>query len=229
MVAKKSTKSESAAPADAKATKATPAVAEKPKKKKEAAATAADAAKNTVTAAAPLASKEPVAAAAGGEAVVDETNSKFRAALIDYNAKLQQVTAQTNSLKNDFKALEKMFTKEMKVLQRNGRRKKQTTRSPSGFVKPTLISDELATFLKKDKGVQMARTDVTREINAYIREHSLQDKVNGRKINADPKLTKLLNLTGEDELTYFNLQRYMSPHFHKENKEAATNTVTVAS
>lgn len=157
---------------------------------------------------------------------LDDSTSKFRGALIAFNAKLQQSQTLTNSMKNDFKLLEKMFTKELKVLQRNGRRKKQTTRSPSGFVKPTLISDELATFLKKDKGVQMARTDVTREINAYIREHNLQDKVNGRKINADTKLTKLLNLQSEDELTYFNLQRYMSPHFHKENKDASTSTAT---
>ena len=61
----------------------------------------------------------------------------------------------------------------------------------------------------------MARTEVTREINAYIREHKLQDKDNGRKINPDAKLLKLLKLKKGDELTYFNLQKYMSPHFAK--------------
>ena len=61
----------------------------------------------------------------------------------------------------------------------------------------------------------MARTQVTREINKYIVEHKLQDPSNGRKINADSKLRKLLKITKEDELTYFNLQKYMSPHFAK--------------
>ena len=61
----------------------------------------------------------------------------------------------------------------------------------------------------------MARTEVTREINAYIRQHSLQDKENGRKIVPDLPLSKLLKLKKNDELTYFNLQRYMSPHFQK--------------
>ena len=61
----------------------------------------------------------------------------------------------------------------------------------------------------------MARTEVTREINAYIRTNSLQDKKNGRKINPDSALSKLLKLKKTDELTYFNLQRYMSPHFAK--------------
>ena len=64
----------------------------------------------------------------------------------------------------------------------------------------------------------MARTDVTREINKYIRSHNLQDKENGRKINPDTKLQTLLKLNNTDELTYFNLQRYMSPHFAKSVK-----------
>jgi chromatin remodeling complex protein RSC6 len=65
----------------------------------------------------------------------------------------------------------------------------------------------------------MARTDVTREINTYIRAHKLQDSTNGRKINPDKKLAALLKLKTTDELTYFNLQKYMSPHFAKAVKE----------
>ena len=69
----------------------------------------------------------------------------------------------------------------------------------------------------------MARTEVTREINAYIRANHLQDKENGRKINADAKLTSLLSLTAADELTYFNLQKYMSRHFAKASDTAAAS------
>ena len=64
----------------------------------------------------------------------------------------------------------------------------------------------------------MARTEVTREINTYIRAHKLQDPTNGRRILADSKLRSLLKLKKDDELTYFNLQRYMSPHFAKSVK-----------
>ena len=72
----------------------------------------------------------------------------------------------------------------------------------------------------------MARTEVTLEINTYIRAHNLQDPNNGRRIFADAKLRKLLKLTKEDELTYFNLQRYMSPHFAKATKKVCdTNTL----
>jgi upstream activation factor subunit UAF30 len=61
----------------------------------------------------------------------------------------------------------------------------------------------------------MARTEVTREINKYIRSNSLQHPDNGRKILPDKALGKLLKVSKADELTYFNLQKYMSPHFAK--------------
>jgi chromatin remodeling complex protein RSC6 len=75
--------------------------------------------------------------------------------------------------------------------------------------------------LDKPVGTEMARTEVTRDINKYIRTNNLQDKENGRKINPDAKLASLLKLKKNDELTYFNLQRYMSPHFAKAIKESS--------
>ena len=59
----------------------------------------------------------------------------------------------------------------------------------------------------------MARTDVTKELQQYILKHNLQDPKNGRHILADKKLQKLLRMKKEDQLTYFNLQKYMKPHF----------------
>ena len=141
----------------------------------------------------------------------------------EFMVKLQQATQLMSSLRTEFRNLEKKATRTLKASEKAGakRKRKQGNRSPSGFVKPTLISDELAAFLSKPQGTEMARTEVTREINSYIRANNLQDKNNGRKINADPKLTKLLKLSGKDELTYFNLQRYMSPHFAKANATLA--------
>ena len=138
----------------------------------------------------------------------------------EFFAKLQQIGTMIATLKNEYKSLERKWTRELKTAQKqtNKRKKRAGSRAPSGFVKPTRISDELASFLGKDKGSEMARTDVTREINTYIRAHKLQDKDNGRKINPDSKLASLLKLKKTDELTYFNLQKYMSPHFAKSVK-----------
>ena len=148
------------------------------------------------------------------------TPSEAQAVTSDYTefmTKLQQVSSLLSALKSEFRSLEKKAVRELRTANKaNAKRKRKTgNRSPSGFVKPTLISVELATFLGKAAGSEMARTEVTREINEYIRTHSLQDKTNGRKINADASLMALLKLKEGDELTYFNLQRYMSPHFAK--------------
>jgi len=141
---------------------------------------------------------------------------------LEFMAKLQQLTVAISALKTEYRALEKKWSREVKAAQKQSskRKRKAGNRAPSGFVKPTKISDELASFLGKDKGTEMARTDVTREINTYIRANKLQDPSNGRKINPDKKLASLLKLKTTDELTYFNLQKYMSPHFAKAIKDA---------
>jgi chromatin remodeling complex protein RSC6 len=135
----------------------------------------------------------------------------------EYSNKLQAAHATWTALRSEFRMLERQTARELKNAQKASQKKKRKVgnRAPSGFVKPALISNELASFLGKPEGSEMARTDVTREINKYIRTNNLQDKENGRKINPDKKLTSLLKLKKDDELTYFNLQRYMSPHFAK--------------
>ena len=149
----------------------------------------------------------------------------------DFMTKLQAVSAHMSSLRTEFRGLERQVTRDLKAAAKINlkRKRKSGNRAPSGFVKPTLISNELAAFLGKPEGTEMARTEVTREINAYIREHKLQDKENGRKIIADKKLTGLLKLKKGDDLTYFNLQKYMSPHFAKAaDKIAAAAAASVS-
>ena len=171
--------------------------------------------------------KAPVAAAAAvvaAEPAVDQAEVDAEAVLVDQSvefiAKLQQLGTLISSLKTEYKTLEKKWVRELKSAQKlnTKRKRKAGNRAPSGFVKPTKISDELAKFLEKPTGSEMARTEVTRDINKYIRTHNLQDTQNGRKINPDSKLAALLKLKKTDELTYFNLQRYMSPHFAKSIK-----------
>jgi len=143
----------------------------------------------------------------------------------EYTANLAAARTLIAKLTADFKMLQKRSEREFKAATKLGarRRNKNANRAPSGFVKPTLISDQLADFLTKPKGTMIARTEVTREINAYIRSNKLQDPTNGRKINPDAKLKKLLALKPTDELTYFNLQRYMSQHFQKAAAAPAAN------
>jgi len=156
--------------------------------------------------------------------VATDSTASVSANFGEFYTRFQKLLSEFGQLRTELKTLEKRTMKELKVVNKmnNKKKKKPSTRAPSGFVKPTKISDELASFLGKPFGSEMARTDVTREINAYIRANNLQDKTNGRKINPDTQLAKLLKVTDADELTYFNLQRYMSPHFAKKTQTATT-------
>jgi chromatin remodeling complex protein RSC6 len=180
-----------------------------------------------VTATAP--STETVVAQVDVPVSIDlETDAHVAEKSVEFLAKLQQLGVLISSLKTEYRVLEKQWTRELKSAQKQSskRKRKAGNRAPSGFVKPTRISDELAKFLEKPSGSEMARTEVTRDINKYIRTHNLQDKENGRKINPDTKLATLLKLKKTDELTYFNLQRYMSPHFAKASKDVVVSTAT---
>ena len=194
-------------------------VVKAPKTPKPAAAASSASAVPVVAAAAPA-----VSDAAAEEPVVPSTDSLISAQFASISAKLQQVVAFAASLRSELRSLERHAVKELRTAQKASakKRRKVGNRAPSGFVKPTPISKELAEFLGKTDGSEMARTEVTREINAYIRTNSLQDKENGRRINPDAKLKSLLKLKKGDELTYFNLQRYMSPHFAAKTAVAVT-------
>lgn len=212
--------SSSAAPAAAAAAAAAPAAkVAKPK----AAAKASEAA-------APVAAPTPVTPVVEGEAAAAEVEGSVSSALyVSVLSKLQGAQSLITSIRSEVNELKRQHARELRVANKaNKRRKTNANRAPSGFVKPTLISNELAAFLGKPEGSVLARTEVTREVNAYIRTQKLQDKDNGRKINPDAKLLKLLKLKKGEELTYFNLQKFMAAHFAK-TVPAAAGGAAVAS
>lgn len=195
--------------------------ASKPKKAPKAKTESAAASSSDVPASEAPASETVSAESVAADVVVAEGDvAELVTQSTEFLTKLNQLGSLFASLKAEFRTLEKKWSRELKTAQKSQskRKRKSGNRQPSGFVKPTKISDELAKFLDKPAGSEMARTDVTREINKYIRAHNLQDKQNGRKINFDAKLQSLLKLNKTDELTYFNLQKFMSPHFAKTEK-----------
>ena len=199
----------------AKTTESTAApVAEKPKAEKKV---------KSVKEAKPEVAPAPVAEPVAAESEQTDVSS-LTSKLADFGEKINKLTSVVAAMKNEYKVLDKAIARELKSAQKASQKKKRTSgnRAPSGFVKPTLISDELAVFLGKEKGTELARTAVSKEIHAYIRAAKLQDPTNGRKINADAKLAKLLKLGKADALTYFNLQKYMKHHFIKTVAPTAT-------
>ena len=155
--------------------------------------------------------------------VVEEVAS-LNTRLSEFGVKIQQIGALHSALKTEYKTLEKTIAREMKLAAKAGGARKRASgnKQPSGFTKPSQISDELIKFLGKEAGTIMSRVEVSKEISAYITANGLKDKTNGKIIHADAKLSKLLQLSPEDKLNYFNLQRYLKHHFIKATPATAT-------
>ena len=170
----------------------------------------------TVVDAASLVAQDPLAAAVDAS-VLDKTtlSGALLAEIADFNKNFQEWTNFGNALKNNVKTIAKISSRVSKNADKSSKRKKNAKSRPSGFEKPTLISDELAVFFGKDLGTLMARTDVSKQIHEYVVQQKLQNEKNRRIIHPDAKLKKLLNVNN-DELTYFNLQKYLKFHFQKE-------------
>ena len=121
-----------------------------------------------------------------------------------------------NAMKSNIKNIAKISARVSKNAEKSSKKKKNSNSGKlSGFEKPTLISDDLAVFFDKSLGSRMARTEVSKMIHKYVKENNLQNKENRRIIHPDVKLKKLLDCKDE-ELTYFNLQKYLKHHFKKE-------------
>jgi len=118
-------------------------------------------------------------------------------------------------------ALERKVARDKKVVDKKMKTKvkrvKDPNAPPSGFQKPLNVSSELRKFLGLNDSELIARTEVTKKINAYCKEHNLQQEEDKRKINPDAALKKLLKVNKSEQLTFFNLQKYLKPHYP--NKE----------
>ena len=210
-------------PAKSKSTSARKARSTSAKKNSKATKTAAPApVPEPVVVAAPEPVPEPVVEASTAPAELS-LEDQFK----DILTRLQQFRTLSQTLMADVKKLQKNVNRQVRESTRKNKKRKNTEgskRPPSGFAKPTLISDSLCQFLGVESGTMMARTEVTKHLTKYIKAHELQDEANKRIINCDSALAGLLNVKPSDEVTYFNLQRYMKPHFPQSASNAATSS-----
>jgi chromatin remodeling complex protein RSC6 len=151
------------------------------------------------------------------DVVVDKStpSGALLAEIAEFNKNFQAWSNFGNALKANIKNITKISSRVSKNAEKSSKRKKNAKSKPSGFEKPTPISDELAIFFGKDLGSLMARTEVSKNIHDYVMQQKLQNASNRRIIHPDAKLKQLLKVNN-DELTYFNLQKYLKFHFKKE-------------
>jgi chromatin remodeling complex protein RSC6 len=158
---------------------------------------------------------QPVEPEENYDAEFNEVKDSLRSAL----DLIKSLTSQVSTLEKRVSRDRKVMNKKMK-----GRVKRvvDPNKPPSGFAKPGHISLELSKFLKLGKDDLIARTEVTKLITKYCQENDLQKKEDKRTIHPDKTLRDLLRLKKGDELTFFNLQKYMKIHYP--NKDGVYST-----
>ena len=130
-------------------------------------------------------------------------------------ASLENIFTEITSLRSEVKALSKLIRK-MKAEADDPTGEKAKARSQNnGFNRPQQISDELRVFIGGEKDALVSRSEVTRFINKYITENGLKHPDNGRVIMIDQKLKDLLKPPEETQVTFLNIQKYLSPHYIK--------------
>ena len=135
------------------------------------------------------------------------------------NDSLTLFKMEISTLQKVVKNVEKDVTKELNNIKKNKKKEKtKTKRAPSGFAKPTKVTKELCEFMNKPEGSEIARTEVTKALVSYIKSNNLIElgEATKNKIVPDEKLKNLLGIQCEEEneLTYFNIQKYMNKHFY---------------
>jgi len=141
----------------------------------------------------------------------DELSDKFNTIIDSLSIFKTNIT----NIQNQMKLLEKTVKKQMKGLKKEVEKKqKKGNRKPSGFAKPSKVTKELCEFMNKQEGTEIARTEVTRALVSYIKQNNLENKDNSKIIYPDDKLKSLLDIKDNQELTYFNIQKYMNKHFN---------------
>ena len=173
--------------------------------------------KEEVAAPVPAVEQTPVVTADAGTERSD-ISSELNDDIADLMKNIQARASLDAAVKVSIKAIEKKVAKLQKMMDKSTKKRKTSQNKMSGFEKPTPISDELAKFVGEPIGSLLARTAVSKKIHEYVKSNNLQNPANRRIIHPDAKLKKLLNTTGKDELSYFNLQKYLKVHFKKEVK-----------
>lgn len=149
----------------------------------------------------------------------------------------QEIQKLMDSINKDQKALQKLVKAVLRENERTKgkkRRRSDENRKPSGFAIPVTLTDATCDFLGLPHATEMARTDVTKKVIAYIKgdnpeKHVLQDSNAPRYIDLDDRLQKLFNVDEDGRrTTWFNLQKLMVACYVKSDKKEKKGNDTEA-
>jgi len=127
----------------------------------------------------------------------------------------ESILSEIAAIRNDIKSLAKIVRK-IRATQEDPTGEKSANRAKNnGFNREQKISEELRAFLGLPEGQLVSRSSVTRAVNKYVKDNGLKHPDNGRVLVLDQKLRDLLKPPEGEQVTYLNLQKYLSPHYTK--------------
>src|SRR6056300_231148 len=133
---------------------------------------------------------------------------------------LETIQTELAALRSDIKSLSKIVRK-IKAKQDDPNGEKSANRAKNnGFNREQKISDKLRVFLELPEGATVSRSTVTKAINKYVKDKGLKHPDNGRVLVLDQKLRDLLEPPADVQITFLNLQKYLSPHYSKPEETA---------
>lgn len=128
---------------------------------------------------------------------------------------LETIQSELQALRSEVKSLTKLVRKiKAKQDDPDGAKAKKRTEN-NGFNRKQKVSAKLADFLGIKEDELVSRSEVTKAVNAYINEKGLKHPENGRQLVLDEKLRDLLAPPADVQVTFLNLQKYLSPHYVK--------------
>jgi len=161
--------------------------------------------------------EEPIKEPSNETSVADEKEATTENVIQVLTDKINVLTSLVKEIVVSHKQVVKSYEKNQKIIDKIQKKRENARKSPSGFAKPNKISDELCDFIGVPHGTEKSRTDITRYINNYVKEHNLNKPTNRRIILPDDKLRAILNVKNDEEVTFFILQRLISHHFPPKN------------
>ncbi|KAG2719871.1 hypothetical protein I3843_02G006200 [Carya illinoinensis] len=134
------------------------------------------------------------------EAEVDEGGTDDRTE----NAKSEETDGSGSKDEDDEEEVQQ--TNNGKGKRRSNKHKNEVKKRGGGFSKLCSLSPQLQEFLGES---EMARTEVVKQLWAYIRENNLQDPNNRRNINCDEPLRALFSVKS---INMFQMNKALSKH-----------------
>ena len=141
--------------------------------------------------------------------------------MTDSPVSIETLNTKVDALAKDMKAVTKLLRKVRAHQEDPDGEKAKVRAANNGFNRPLEVSEKLRAFLALDAGETISRSAVTKAMNKYVTENGLKHPDNGRRIVLDDKLTDLLNPPADTEITFLNIQKYLSPHYVKNEAAAA--------